>query len=103
MNKEGLMTDFDQDRYSRYWDDKAQEWDARCSQCGSCCGSLEDPCENLQQRQSGVYACRVYENRFGPRRTLSGKEFVCVPIRDKIAAGHSWPGDDHCAYKNAVT
>ncbi|HQJ15510.1 MAG TPA: hypothetical protein PLJ26_03390 [Candidatus Omnitrophota bacterium] len=103
MNKKGQMAVCDQGRYIRYWQEKEQEWNARCGRCGSCCGALEDPCVNLQKLQSGGYACRLYENRLGRQRTVSGKEFMCVPVREKISAGQSWPGDERCEYKNAVT
>ena len=48
---------------------------------------------------NGKYFCAVYDRRFGKWRTVSGKEFECVPIREKIAKGESWPGDEHCGYK----
>ena len=93
----------EQDRYDQYLLNQEQAWNARCTRCGSCCGADEDPCENLQLLSPGLYACQVYERRFGAWRTRSGKSFVCVPIRDKIAQGQSWPGDENCGYTKGDT
>ena len=91
------MTDLN--RYNQYQLDKDKEWESRCTLCGACCGALEDPCENLRKSAAGRYFCSVYDHRFGAWRTVSGKELECVPIRDKLARGESWPGDEHCGYK----
>ncbi len=73
-------------------------WESKCTRCGACCGALEgDPCENLLFLPNGKYACKIYENRYGLRKTISGKEFHCVPIR-AILSIH-WPGDSCCGYK----
>ena len=85
-------------RYSAWTDDKARAWEARCTRCGACCGALDDPCENLRQ-DNGKYFCAVYDQRFGKWHTVSGKELNCVPLRQKLAQGHTWPGDEHCGYK----
>jgi hypothetical protein len=75
-----------------------QEWEARCSCCGACCGIAEgDPCEHLAQSENGKYLCRIYENRFGLYKTISGKPFRCVPIRDILHK--NWPGEHRCGYK----
>ncbi|MFA4982331.1 MAG: hypothetical protein WC592_07700 [Candidatus Omnitrophota bacterium] len=66
-----------------------------CKRCGECCGASNDPCANLIKEESGRYACRVYDNRLGPQKTVSGRGFTCVPIRDNIARGFRIPG---CAY-----
>ena len=86
-------------RYEQWMAFKVDEWEAKCTRCGACCGSLEDPCENLRKDQGGKYFCAVYDKRFGKWHTVSGKALTCVPIRDKLALGHSWPGDEHCGYK----
>ena len=88
------------DRYNQHLLEKEKEWEAKCTFCGACCGALEDPCENLRKTATGKYFCNVYENRLGRWRTVSGKELECVAIRDKLAKGESWPGDEHCGYKN---
>ena len=89
----------DPNRYTQYLHDQEQEWEARCTRCGACCGALNDPCENLRKTAEGKYFCSVYDRRFGKWRTVSGKELECVPIRVKLANGESWPGDEHCGYK----
>jgi uncharacterized cysteine cluster protein YcgN (CxxCxxCC family) len=85
--------------YQSYLKQKEIEWEAQCTMCGACCGALHDPCENLIQTSSGTYLCQVYTHRFGTWKTVSGKEFKCVPIREKLAKNESWPGDEHCGYK----
>lgn len=55
----------------------------KCSRCGACCGANDkDPCINLEKVQSGKYYCKIYENRIGRQKTISGREFSCIPIRD---------------------
>jgi len=88
----------DDDRYRHLQASRAQAWEHRCRMCGACCGSIEgDPCECLEKKEDGTYACRVYETRFGEHRTLKGRVFNCVPIRTILSK--SWPGDARCAYK----
>jgi len=89
MNENNDKARIEQDRYDRYALKQEQEWDARCTRCGSCCGAYEDPCENLRLLPTGLYTCHVYDRRFGAWRTRSGESFVCVPIREKIAQGRS--------------
>ena len=91
------MTDLS--RYNNWMTVKTGEWEEKCTHCGACCGALEDPCEHLCRNLNGGFYCEVYQQRFGVWRTVSGKELVCVPIRDKIAQGHSWPGGERCGYK----
>jgi len=85
------------DDYQSWHEIKEREWEARCIQCGACCGALEDPCEHLEKLSSGQYACRVYDTRFGFHKTVSGHELRCVPVRSKL--GTYWPGDERCGYK----
>lgn len=87
----------ERDNYQSWHENKEHEWESRCTHCGACCGALQDPCENLLSSEDGKFACRIYDNRFGPHRTVSGLEFDCVPIRWKI--GVSWLGDERCGYK----
>ena len=89
----------DLNRYNEWMTVKAREWEERCVRCGACCGAWDDPCENLRRDPAAGSYCTVYERRFGKWSTVSGKEFTCVPIREKIAQGHSWPGDEYCRYK----
>ena len=86
-------------RYNEWMASKDVEWEARCLRCEACCGAFDDPCENLRKDLKGKFYCAVYDRRFGKWHTVSGKELNCIPIREKIAQGHSWPGDEHCGYK----
>ncbi len=85
------------DEYDKLMDSRQAEWEARCSRCGACCGAFDDRCVHLREDEGGRYFCGVYEKRFGLHRTMSGKEFRCVPIRDIL--GQHWNGDHRCAYK----
>ncbi|MBF0387650.1 MAG: hypothetical protein HQL20_07320 [Candidatus Omnitrophica bacterium] len=85
------------DKLNQWFSGKQSEWEARCHNCGACCGAFEDPCEHLHIGREGASTCLVYEQRLGPQRTVSGQIFNCVNIREK--SGQSWPGDHHCAYK----
>jgi len=86
-------------RYQQQVQAQEAAWEAKCTRCGACCGAMDDPCENLCQDSKGKYFCAVYAHRFGKWHTVSGKELTCVPLRDKLSRGESWPGDEHCGYK----
>lgn len=77
----------DESRYLRYQHGAEVEFESACRRCGACCGAQDDPCVNLAEAQEGIYFCRVYEHRFGPQMTVSGKTFNCVDIREHIASG----------------
>ncbi|NTV28994.1 MAG: hypothetical protein HGA80_02815 [Candidatus Omnitrophica bacterium] len=83
--------------YEAWHELRQKEWESRCRNCGACCGATEDPCEHLKRQDNGTFCCRIYADRFGPHRTLSGQECICVPVRSKL--GRSWPGDERCGYK----
>jgi len=69
--------------YLKRQEKEQKEYEARCKRCGACCGMKDnDPCTNLRKDRTGKYFCDVYENRIGMHKTVSGKEFACVPIRD---------------------
>lgn len=88
----------DEKRYHDLQDKKLYEWEALCRRCGACCGRVEgDPCSHLVHDKEGNYGCAIYNDRFGMRHTLGGREFYCVPIRDILHK--NWPGDDQCSYK----
>ncbi|MCA9408069.1 MAG: hypothetical protein H6755_07005 [Candidatus Omnitrophica bacterium] len=92
------MADSDQKRYQKYQRSQEQIWEAKCLRCGACCGSMDgDPCEHLVEDKNNRYYCSIYSNRFGPRKTRSGRKFVCVSIRKVL--DQSWPGDECCGYK----
>lgn len=68
-----------------------------CRLCGLCCGLEDgDPCSMLIFEQ-GRYLCKCYPERLGPQKTVSGKPFTCVPIRERIRQG-ALP--ESCAYRN---
>lgn len=86
----------DKDLYSKKQREMLSDYESICLCCGACCGVVgADPCENLAKGQDGKYFCRVYEHRLGKQKTVSGKEFNCVPIRDVLRFGPVYPG---CGY-----
>ncbi len=90
----------DNERYRQLQEEFLEEWENTCSRCGACCGIVEgDPCERLAI-ENGKYFCRIYENRFGLHKTVGGKPFRCVPIRDILF--QSWPVDHGCGYKKKL-
>ncbi|NOZ22175.1 MAG: hypothetical protein GXP25_13940 [Planctomycetes bacterium] len=67
----------------------------RCRRCGVCCGATDGhPCEHLV-RNGKQYRCEIYPYRFGPHKTVTGRHFTCVPVRDVIRTGGGHPG---CVY-----
>lgn len=92
----------DEDRYHAYLEQTSLEWESKCTRCGACCGIVEgDPCEHLREARAGGYYCSIYSDRFGLHKTISGRPFRCVPIRDILHK--TWPGDQHCAYKKDLS
>lgn len=96
--KDGMSTS---DPYQEWQRNQHDAWEAKCGRCGACCGAFDgDPCEHLRKEAAKGYYCSIYENRFGPHKTVSGKDINCVPIRKIL---HSkWPGDECCGYKQVV-
>ncbi len=87
------------ERYRRDQVRREKQWEARCRNCGACCGLAEgDPCEHLRGSFEQGTSCAVYGNRFGKHRTVSGRSMRCVPVRKILH--QRWPGDEHCGYKN---
>lgn len=83
--------------YLEYQTRKFIEYENLCRRCGACCGIKDgDPCENLSLAPEGSYYCSIYENRFGIRRTIAGREISCVPIRRIIHK--TWMGRAECGY-----
>jgi len=73
----------DEIAYSQKQKEDQQKYESLCRRCGACCGAYSgDPCVHLEQETAGKYKCSVYETRIGMQKTLSGKNFACVPIRD---------------------
>jgi len=91
----------DNQHYDQWQKMQESRWESLCGRCGACCGAAEgDPCEHLRGSKRGEYYCAVYENRFGLHKTVSGKPFECVPIRQILHK--SWPGDECCGYKKEM-
>ena len=85
-------------KYEKWQLTQQDRWESLCGRCGACCGTKDgDPCEHLGRSEDNKYFCRIYENRFGLHKTVSGKPFKCVPIRQILHT--SWPGDECCGYK----
>ena len=86
------------DEYTLYQEKKFAEHEAVCKRCGSCCGIRDgDPCENLAFSEDGKSYCEIYEHRFGLRKTVFGRRFLCVPIRKALF--RIWSGCSQCAYQ----
>ena len=67
-----------------------REWESFCN-CESgcrtqCCYFEGEPCENLDIYKPSLNAgrCRIYETRFGMRRTTGGKIFRCATMAEKL-------------------
>ena len=85
------------EKYIEYQEEEFQRYESICQRCGACCGSKDgDHCANLAKDSAGKYYCKVYETRFGPQKTISGKWFNCTPIREVIVHEGARPG---CAYR----
>lgn len=82
--------------YIQKQDRELDAYEALCKCCGICCGSRDnDPCIHLKPAPGGKYICDIYASRFGVQKTVSGKEFTCVMIRDVINFGVRYDG---CGY-----
>lgn len=80
-----------------YLEEKEHQWESLCIRCGGCCGAFDDPCRHLKKTKSNKTYCEIYENRFGLRKTVSGEEFRCVPVKEIIRT--HWKNDHLCACK----
>ena len=88
-------------RYQEYWDKHLKEAEDTCRRCGACCGVLDgDPCEHLKKRPDGKYYCDIYVERLGLKKTVQGKEFHCVSLRDILHK--DWKGKEGCAYVKKI-
>ncbi|HOD12798.1 MAG TPA: hypothetical protein PLO93_03220 [Candidatus Omnitrophota bacterium] len=93
-----MLDEQDRLRYQDFQEAQAEAWEGRCRSCGMCCGIKDgDPCEELMRQEDGAFLCRVYASRLGLHKTKSGREFLCVPIRDILYK--DWPGKETCAYQ----
>mgnify|MGYP006865179832 CR=1 FL=1 len=72
----------EKDKYSQKLELMSKEDETLCRKCGCCCGALtEDRCSELDKLSDGTYFCKVYDHRLGVQKTVLGKSFTCVPIR----------------------
>ncbi len=73
----------DETIYTQKQIEEHEQYEALCKRCGGCCGAYDgDSCVNLDKDEAGKYYCRIYDHRVGIQKTVSGKVFACVPIRD---------------------
>ncbi|MDD5427640.1 MAG: hypothetical protein PHI58_00165 [Candidatus Omnitrophica bacterium] len=73
--------------YKKKQDDWQRDFESLCLRCGKCCGSDGDPCANLAKAADGRYTCKVYDRRLGAQKTVSGRDFTCVPIGEVLKKG----------------
>ena len=85
----------DDSLYVKRQDERLKEFESLCLRCGECCGASTDPCENLVRADSGKFYCKVYYNRLGSQRTISGGIFTCVPIQEVMRKGSP---NSECGY-----
>ena len=83
----------------RWFPDKRFYTEEKCTRCGVCCGSTDgDRCESLE-RDGDLWICRNYAERLGPRHTVNGHPFDCVPIKRVI---ENMGGYASCAYVQEI-
>ena len=71
--------------YLQKQDEQFMDYEALCLRCGHCCGAGDgDPCINLARDCQDRYYCKAYQVRLGSQKTVSGKEFTCVAIRELL-------------------
>lgn len=86
----------DTSRYDGSQKRRMAEHEAMCRRCGICCGSTDgDPCAELINNGDGTYMCGIYQARLGPRKTISGRSFNCVPVMENIRKGARY---ENCPY-----
>lgn len=62
----------------------------------ACCHYEGSPCEMLDLQTS---KCTIYDERFGIRKTVDGKEFLCAPMQEYLM--HK-PAPKYCGYARIV-
>jgi len=71
--------------YLQKQEEQLKRYEGLCVHCGECCGADgDDPCANLAKAAQDKCYCKAYENRLGPQKTISGKSFNCMPIRELL-------------------
>jgi len=81
--------------YLKVQENQLEEYERLCKRCGVCCGVGLDPCVNLAKDGNSFYYCTIYQIRLGSQKTVSGKPFNCVSIREILKFG---PPNPDCAY-----
>jgi len=85
-------------QYEIRQEEESKKFEGACKHCGECCGALDgEACANLAKHPAGTSYCKVYETRLGLQKTVGGKIFNCVPIRELARQGRLRPG---CAYQD---
>ncbi len=87
-------------KYRNHQDGLNKEYEAICRNCGVCCGAGNDPCSNLELREDGSYRCVDYANRLGPQKTIGGRMFNCVFIREVALRAGLQVGCAYAKYYN---
>ncbi|NQT23196.1 MAG: hypothetical protein HQ579_07150 [Candidatus Omnitrophica bacterium] len=83
--------------YQKILENEYVDYEKTCKRCGACCDVNDcDPCKKLIKDKDGLCYCGIYDNRIGPQKTISGKDFTCVLIRNVKKFGAAPTG---CAYK----
>ena len=86
----------DEAEYIQKQKEEEDRYEARCLRCGQCCGVGDgDLCVNLAKDKDDKYYCKDYEFRICQHVTLSGKHFICIPIRVFLEFNPPYP---KCAY-----
>jgi len=86
----------DNRKYYKLLQQKNFHFEKVCTRCGECCGASDDPCSKLVKQPDGTYFCKDYANRLGLQKTISGKSFHCVSIREHIEGKTL---HEKCAYR----
>lgn len=86
---------------NKFYEDRLEEqnaaYEALCRRCGECCGGQgTDPCSNLVKLEDGRCHCKIYDTRLGLQKTLSGRVFMCINIRDVIKSGTHYNNCPYC-------
>lgn len=76
---------------------KEEEFEKRCRRCGACCGAYDgDRCIHLNAGADSRYYCDAYDRRLGLQKTVSGKSFECVSIKEILRKAYPREG---CGYE----
>ncbi|MFA7677134.1 MAG: hypothetical protein WCY34_03075 [Candidatus Omnitrophota bacterium] len=96
-----MAEEIKQESYQAFLQEKEKEWESLCRRCGACCGAYDDPCVHLKKNGDKTYYCEIYPDRLGLRKTVSGEEFRCVPVKRIIRT--YWKNGHICPYKKILS